>query len=988
MKKILVTLFLFWGVCQGQIYTPVNPTTYGENVNRIKPFLVNHLPMKNGLLLNTTDSTAQIFYNIQDSSVYYFSAATSYVKLTVVGGAGANNYLVSANFTGGVLSLLRNGLSTLSVTGWDIRYLRFTDTTLLIPTKVFVSNNYYNKNQLQTSGLSSVHWDNITNKPNVQVGINNIATQTQTATGSYTHDWNNYSITFNKINNLEFSTIKATINGDTIIFNSGLGKYYITNVLLSDTITIKPIGLASDGSIKRLSFWPTGGGGGGGLTYPNTVHKYLNGYGAFPTLNTDSITEGSTNLFNRNHTGDVTGATVTTISTNVVTNTKLAQMPTLTIKGNNTGSTADAKDLTVAEVKTMLDLPVQTNNGDTIISGKIGIGGSLVRFSTVDFKNNYLGFSGTTGSMFDVLVERYFLRAFSTLGGSTTNLVFGVPSPLVGPGADTTLIMYANGFGKQSSAIFSPARIYLSTEKLFLGSIPTGSTSDSVLTIINGVVRKVAISDLPTASGGGITSLNGLTGASQTFATPGTTGTAPNWVSSGSTHTLHIPMASASSVTAGLLSKTDYDIFSAKQTALSGTGLLSFIGTTPSYNTTSSSIAGIISDETGTGTIMFNTTPSFTTGFTIGGAATSRKIIVGNGTNFVASTETWAVPGTSGNVLTSDGTNWISSTPGALANSLTIDATLISGGPLTYNGSVARSIGIQPTSVTNAMLAGSIAVSKTLLFTGGNGVKLIGNEMMLGDTFSTTRNRVYWDSTWGIARFGYIPDTLTSPLGHYSFAAGDHPEASGNASIALGNNVKSKGDGSFSTGFVLMSKSFAGTVIGHYNDSSNATSGTTINSANRVFQIGIGTAGNNRKNAMTVLDGGNVGIGSTVLTPTHKLEIGGSTKSTFYTSAFQTLTDASTITLDVTLGTSAKVTLGATGRTLTISNLISGEACYVALDVYQDGTGSRTITTWPSGVKWKGGVAPTLTTTAGAHDIITFKYDGTELTANYGLDYK
>lgn len=41
-------------------------------------------------------------------------------------------------------------------------------------------------------------------------------------------------------------------------------------------------------------------------------------------------------------------------------------------------------------------------------------------------------------------------------------------------------------------------------------------------------------------------------------------------------------------------------------------------------------------------------------------SATSRKIIVSDGTNWVASTETYAVPGTSGNVLTSNGTNWTS----------------------------------------------------------------------------------------------------------------------------------------------------------------------------------------------------------------------------------------------------------------------------------------------------------------------------------------
>ncbi len=58
-----------------------------------------------------------------------------------------------------------------------------------------------------------------------------------------------------------------------------------------------------------------------------------------------------------------------------------------------------------------------------------------------------------------------------------------------------------------------------------------------------------------------ITSLNGLTGASQTFSTPGTSGTAPAWSSTGTAHTLNIPMASAAGVTAGLISKTDYDAF-------------------------------------------------------------------------------------------------------------------------------------------------------------------------------------------------------------------------------------------------------------------------------------------------------------------------------------------------------------------------------------------------------------------------------------------
>ena len=56
-------------------------------------------------------------------------------------------------------------------------------------------------------------------------------------------------------------------------------------------------------------------------------------------------------------------------------------------------------------------------------------------------------------------------------------------------------------------------------------------------------------------------SLNGLTAQVQNFGIIGITGLSPNWVSSGSNHFLNIPMASASSVTAGLISKTDYDHF-------------------------------------------------------------------------------------------------------------------------------------------------------------------------------------------------------------------------------------------------------------------------------------------------------------------------------------------------------------------------------------------------------------------------------------------
>ncbi len=57
------------------------------------------------------------------------------------------------------------------------------------------------------------------------------------------------------------------------------------------------------------------------------------------------------------------------IAANAVTNAKLAQMPTLTIKGNNTGGTADASDLTVAQVNAILPIFTDTLNGLVPASG-------------------------------------------------------------------------------------------------------------------------------------------------------------------------------------------------------------------------------------------------------------------------------------------------------------------------------------------------------------------------------------------------------------------------------------------------------------------------------------------------------------------------------------------------------------------------------------------------------------------------------------------
>lgn len=60
------------------------------------------------------------------------------------------------------------------------------------------------------------------------------------------------------------------------------------------------------------------------------------------------------------------GVAIATINPNVISNTKLARMPSLTIKGNDTGGTANASDLTVSQVTTMLSTNFVLKAGDTM----------------------------------------------------------------------------------------------------------------------------------------------------------------------------------------------------------------------------------------------------------------------------------------------------------------------------------------------------------------------------------------------------------------------------------------------------------------------------------------------------------------------------------------------------------------------------------------------------------------------------------------------
>jgi len=120
-----------------------------------------------------------------------------------------------------------------------------------------------------------------------------------------------------------------------------------------------------------------------------------------------------------------------------------------------------------------------------------------------------------------------------------------------------------------------------------LGGVPTTRTIT-----INGTSFDLSANRSWTIADTGITSLNGLTGTTQTFAT-GVSGSDFGITSTGTSHTFNIPNSSPSS--RGLLSSTDYSTFNNKENALTFSSPLSRSTNTISIPQATTSVSGFLS---------------------------------------------------------------------------------------------------------------------------------------------------------------------------------------------------------------------------------------------------------------------------------------------------------------------------------------------------------------------------------------------------------
>lgn len=133
-------------------------------------------------------------------------------------------------------------------------------------------------------------------------------------------------------------------------------------------------------------------------------------------------------------------------------------------------------------------------------------------------------------------------------------------------------------------------------------------------------------------------------------------------------------------------------------------------------------------------------------------------------------------------------------------------------------------------------------------------------------------NDKWEDSQIGLNSVAFGVDNLAK--GNGAAVLGASSQAIGFNAVAMGKEVSAIGYESLASGFHTSAKARASWVSGSYNDVSDNPSPTLENPLDRIFQIGNGDE-NLQRNAVTVLRNGNVGIGSTALSPSYLLDVGG-----------------------------------------------------------------------------------------------------------------
>ena len=797
------------------------------------------------------------------------------------------------------------------------------------------------------------------------------------------------------------------------------------------------------------------------MSFPYVANRFLNGYGAFTPLNTDSVPEGPTNKYFTNARvatyGDAHYYPLSSNPANYLTGTPSALTKTddtnvtLTLGGTPSTSLLQATSLTLGWTGTLADGRITSaSNWNTAYSwgnhaglykGIADSSNTVSGFTSLwqnSLKQNqlsgtgYAKWSGSTPSYLtptqvtaDLNLFSSTLKGLAPLSGGGTSNFLRADGTWAAPGGGTYTGIYsitdsANKLKLKNDLPIIPIRNVYGTLSDNIpqwlknsvidmtgfsdGDLPKFRALDSTfikftpnyLTGTPSALTKTDDTNV-TLTLGGTPSTSLLQATSLTLGWTGTLAdgritSASNWntaYSWGNHAGLYKGIADSSNAVSGFTSLWQNSL---KQNQLSGTGYAKWSGSTPSYLTPTQVTADLN---------LFSSTLKGLAPLSGGGTS-----------NFLRADGTWAAPGGSIptlsqvlNVGNSSNTN-----PIELQAPSYLRLSNGSGDGVRFTGNGQNNIQVSDDADAHSAILDFSVVSstKTIKFPnendtlatrgfarslaggGGSAPTIPATQIAFGNgvaSYTSSPGFIY-DTTAKVFEVDFdgqmrmeIVDSSVTYNATTDFRIQNY---SGNPVadfVSDANNfVIYLGDVNSTANQTLL-------LIDDQNKKLQYTGGTgkylNLDLASHRYDIGDIDSSLNNTNILI-----NDSLKTIKLNAVNGVTVSNNIQSNSTTNTFQTLTDGSTITMNVNNGITAQVTIAATGRTFALSNLPSGKAMFITTKIIEGSGGSFTITTWPTGVKWKGGTAPTLSAAAGSVDIIAYFWDGTNLYGTFGNDYK
>jgi hypothetical protein len=343
---------------------------------------------------------------------------------------------------------------------------------------------------------------------------------------------------------------------------------------------------------------------GSGLTYNNSTGQF--GTNAIPNsqLANSSITVGSTSISLGGTTATLSGLTsvsATTLNAGTTVNVGTVGDPnSITIDNAGItfeGSIADGFETVLSVINPTADRSIQLpdSSGTIALLNSISVANSGTGFGSISYDNS-------TGVLTYNVVTAANVRG--TLTASTTGTGFGSLTYNNSTGNfDFAVVTSANIRGTLSVAVGSGLTYSSTTGEFGTSAIPNSQLANS----------NIQIGSTSIALGSSTNTIAGLSSLTASKLYAGTLGTANSVYLDNSNGSVNFEGATANAFVTSIVVTDPTATRTVTLQDLSGTVALNTNKLSFFSATTSAELAGVISDETGTGSLVFANSPSFTT---------------------------------------------------------------------------------------------------------------------------------------------------------------------------------------------------------------------------------------------------------------------------------------------------------------------------------------------------------------------------------------